>query len=338
MKTPFIILFAFLLLPYCHTQDLNSNKPTDVSHPINSLEKVRIGDTDQWLLSRGENTEKPVLLVVHGGPGAASIGLAHEFYTQLEKHFIVVNWDQRGAGKSFTFFLGDVTPETFISDTVEVIDYLRMKFNTQKIYIMGHSWGGYIATIVAHRYPERLHAIIAVGLMVNAKESLNLSYQFIKSQSYQDASIAKKASEMTFEEYFQDRRYWLNLNRVGMFHGDHSQDESSYLTEIMLDSEEYNLYNIITYLPGIWKTSAKIRPYFLEMNLNQYAPNLKIPIHLFVGRFDYYTHHLIASKYLSEINSPEKSITIFEDLAHAPHFEDPSKFADELLKKLQLKK
>ena len=51
---------------------------------------------------RGQNVEQPILLCCHGGPGMAQIGFIRHFQKELEKHFIVINWDQRGAGKSFS--------------------------------------------------------------------------------------------------------------------------------------------------------------------------------------------------------------------------------------------
>ena len=67
---------------------------------IASLEPVTLGGMTQWLLIRGQQRSLPVLLWLHGGPGGAQIGWARAFQRELEKHFVVVNWGQRGAGLS----------------------------------------------------------------------------------------------------------------------------------------------------------------------------------------------------------------------------------------------
>ncbi len=60
---------------------------------------VRIGAIEQWISIRGEDRNNPVLLVLHGGPGSCySIFTSH--LRPWEKHFTVVQWDQRGGGEN----------------------------------------------------------------------------------------------------------------------------------------------------------------------------------------------------------------------------------------------
>jgi hypothetical protein len=57
---------------------------------IASLERIRIGDVDQYILIRGNDSLLPVLLFLHGGPGMPAMYLAHAFQHDLEKEFVVV--------------------------------------------------------------------------------------------------------------------------------------------------------------------------------------------------------------------------------------------------------
>jgi hypothetical protein len=68
---------------------------------IDSLEAVRIGGIDQWIEVRGQNVNNPILLFIHGGPGIAFISMGSTFQDPWEKYFTVVQWDQRGAGKTY---------------------------------------------------------------------------------------------------------------------------------------------------------------------------------------------------------------------------------------------
>jgi pimeloyl-ACP methyl ester carboxylesterase len=54
-----------------------------------------------YLQVRGADRTAPVLLWLHGGPGGAERPLFRYFNGGLERHFVVVYWDQRGAGRSF---------------------------------------------------------------------------------------------------------------------------------------------------------------------------------------------------------------------------------------------
>lgn len=60
---------------------------------------VKIGGIDQWIQIRGQDRNNPVLLCLHGGPGATWTPLTLLFFP-WEKQFTVVQWDQRGAGKT----------------------------------------------------------------------------------------------------------------------------------------------------------------------------------------------------------------------------------------------
>jgi hypothetical protein len=60
---------------------------------------VKIGGIYQWVTIRGQDRENPVMLIMHGGPGVATSPLA--LYTLgWERDFTLVQWDQRGAGKT----------------------------------------------------------------------------------------------------------------------------------------------------------------------------------------------------------------------------------------------
>src|SRR4051794_7329902 len=61
---------------------------------------VRIGGIDQWISVRGDDLSNPVILELHGGPGATNLPYAARTRA-WERHFTLVRWDMRGAGKTF---------------------------------------------------------------------------------------------------------------------------------------------------------------------------------------------------------------------------------------------
>ena len=100
---------------------------------INSLEPVRIGGIDQWVEVRGQNVNNPILLFIHGGPGIAFIPLAGAWQASWERYFTVVQWDQRGAGKTYASNDKELQRRTMNvpqmeQDTLEVVNYLRNRF------------------------------------------------------------------------------------------------------------------------------------------------------------------------------------------------------------------
>jgi pimeloyl-ACP methyl ester carboxylesterase len=107
---------------------------------IASLERIRIGGVDQYILIRGNDSSLPVLLFLHGGPGMPAMYLAHAFQRELEKDFVVVQWDRRGAGKSYREDISStLNSEQLVADTVELTNLLRTRFHQNRIYLVGHS-------------------------------------------------------------------------------------------------------------------------------------------------------------------------------------------------------
>jgi len=119
---------------------------------ISVLESVLLDGIEQWVLIRGEDINKPAILFLHGGPGNSQIGWAPHYQSLLEKDFVVVNWDQRGAGLSYsdTIPAESMNIMQFIEDAYEIVKYVLNRLNKQKIYLVGHSW---VNT------PEALHIV-----------------------------------------------------------------------------------------------------------------------------------------------------------------------------------
>lgn len=116
---------------------------------IAALEKVRIGGSDQWILERSEDTDNPVVLYLHGGPGTSQLTSNRRNTRHLEKFFTVVNWDQRGAGKSYRAIseADRMNLGQFVADTRELTLHLLEKFGQQRLVLVGHSWGSVIGAL-----------------------------------------------------------------------------------------------------------------------------------------------------------------------------------------------
>ena len=138
---------------------------------IATLQQVHLGGTDQWVLIRGRSIHNPVLLVLHGGPGMPELGVWRFLsgLKSLENNFIVVNWDQRGAGKSYQAIdpTSHMTVDQFVSDATQLTNYLRQRFHQQRIYVAGASWGTTLGTLLVQRHPELFAAYIGTGQMVS---------------------------------------------------------------------------------------------------------------------------------------------------------------------------
>src|SRR2546423_11087796 len=146
---------------------------------IASLEKVRLGGVGQWVQIRGEDRTEPILLFLHSGPGFPEMPFSH-VNAELEKEFVVVQWDQRGAGKSYSSSIPEssMTIEQFIADTHELVQFLLQRFGRTKLMLVAHSWGSIVGALTVAKYPELFSAYVGISQAVNAPESERAMYRF----------------------------------------------------------------------------------------------------------------------------------------------------------------
>ncbi|MFM8914195.1 MAG: alpha/beta fold hydrolase, partial [Flammeovirgaceae bacterium] len=134
---------------------------------VNIQQSVSIGGIQQWISIKGANEKNSVLLFLHGGPGNSAMSYAHKFTNELEKHFVVVLWDQRETGKTLQLNASPqrLTLSLIESDVTEMIDYLLTRFSKNKLYLMGHSWGGFLALRMAAAIPQKLETCLSISPM-----------------------------------------------------------------------------------------------------------------------------------------------------------------------------
>ncbi|MDJ0592326.1 MAG: alpha/beta fold hydrolase [Pleurocapsa sp. MO_226.B13] len=142
---------------------------------------------------RGEDRNNPVLLVLHGGPGATAgfMPSSRNLDAELIKHFTVVHWDRRGAGKSYSrdIPISSMTFDRMVADCNELIDRLRNKFNVQKVFLVGYSAGSITGINVAHRYPEKIQAYVGISQYINDYEREKIWNDFIAKEAEKSGDV-----------------------------------------------------------------------------------------------------------------------------------------------------
>jgi len=294
---------------------------------IATLEKLNIGGVGQYVLIRGEDVSNPVVLFLHGGPGVPLMFLAHKFEQPLEKHFVVVQWDRRGAGKSYD---RDTPPETInaeqeLADTRELIDMLRERFHQDKVYLIGHSYGSYLGVIAAQRMPERLRAYIGVGQEACTAETENQ----IEDRWFREMALRTGNYEVLDE---LDGLRPLDRDRLLFeFGGEiHSARSWTSLLNIALGAQEYSVLDLLKIREGI-NSSERYIPYNTIHNaLMDAVPEVHVPVYFFTGRYDYTVPFECTERYYRRLIAPAKQMVWFDNSAHFAFLEEPEKFALEM--------
>jgi pimeloyl-ACP methyl ester carboxylesterase len=301
--------------------------PYHSARSIASLERINLGGLPQCTLIRGVDSKNPLLLFLHGGPGMPTMYLAHDFQRELENNFTVVEWDRRGAGKSFVPGISreDMTVSHEISDTIKLIDQLRARFHQPKVYLVGFSYGTYLGILVAQAAPERLYAYVGIGQLACSEE---------ENRSIQDKWIRNQATRAHDNEAIEeldgkkplDREKWL-FKYGGEIH---SAKSWWPLLWSGLRSPEYTFGDIANIKRGVDFTSRSLQYDVIHGSILKNVSALQVPVYFFAGCFDYTDPTICTLRLFEKISAPSKKLVWFDHSAHFIFVEEPSRFAAEM--------
>ncbi len=294
---------------------------------------VPINGVQQGMVIRGEDSANPVLLWVHGGPGMPDYPLTQQYPTDVEDLFTVVWWDQRGAALSYDSGIppDTMTIEQFIDDTLAVTDYMRERFDQDQIYLLGHSWGSFIAIQAAARSPERYKAYLGMAQVVHQLESEKLAYDYMLTAYKErgDADMVHKleAAPVTMtagtpKAYLKLRDTAMHTLGVGTTH-----DMKSVITGIFLASWRFRGYTLREKV-DLWRGRAFSRGFglwdqLIRIDLRTTVPALQIPVYFLEGKYDYTAVTSLARDYFEQLQAPVKGFYEFDNSAHSPLLEQP---------------
>ncbi len=302
--------------------------------------RVLLGGWEQQILVRGDDVGNPLLLILHGGPGFAEMPLFVTHNAELEQHFLVVHWDQRGAGRSYA---ADIPAESmrlrqYVDDTAELIDWLAERFAQPKVHLLGHSWGSLVAATLAVEQPEKLHTFIGVGQLVaglrNEQTSLAFTLRRAREEDDSETITALEAiehkytptGELTFADVI------LQRERLNIYDGQIYADAAAIFNRVepALRDEYYGEHSLAAQ-EFCW---AHLLPEILGSDLLRTARTFEIPVHFVVGRHDQNTPAELTEEYYDAIAAPVKRLHWFEESAHLIPFEEPAAFNALLIKEL----
>jgi pimeloyl-ACP methyl ester carboxylesterase len=335
-----LTIIAILWLIPAYTSPIKDAHGQVVKGSIAALEKIKLGHTEQWILMRGMDTTKPIILFLHGGPGTSAMGLYKKYTAELEKHFVVVLWDQRGAGKSFAANMpySDMTMNQFVLDACELTERLCNRFNQKKIFLIGHSWGSAIGVLAIQKRPDLYHAYVGMGQIANMQKNELISYEWTLEQAKKanDEGDIKTLLDIGKPPYTGDwQKKLLKQRRLlgkygGEFYGS-SKGAIPLVLKSLIFTTEYTLLDKVNFIRGGSKSIHLLWAELMTVNLEEQAPLLKVPIYFALGKHDYEVPFMLAEHYFNLLEAPNKELIWFEKSAHLPNIEEPEKFNDLLI-------
>ncbi|MCR6545755.1 alpha/beta fold hydrolase [Dehalobacterium formicoaceticum] len=320
------------------TQFAASTPPIDAENSIAELTELELNGRKQWISLRGWDKTKPVLLFLAGGPGGTQMAAVRHELAELEKYFVVVNWDQPGSGKSYDAEkIGSITVDTYIQDGNALTEYLKERFSKEKIYLIGESWGSALGIFLVDKYPESYHALIGTGQMIDFTETERLDYAKAMevAENNGDTALVERLAANGGPPYYGKDVTWKSavyLNYLSQYMSSNPKIHNpGYNTFRDIGSPEYGLLDKINFFRGIVNTYNHVYQQLYTIDLRTDYTKLAVPVYFFLGRYDINAPTVLVEEYERVLDAPDKGIVWFEHSGHSPWINERDRFVEEVL-------
>jgi pimeloyl-ACP methyl ester carboxylesterase len=333
VTTLVLIALAALLAMPASTPPILGPDGQPVPGSIAELTSVRLGGKDQAILIRAASPHKPVLLYLSGGPGQSDLGWSRVFFSELTQHFVVVGWDQRGAGKSYAALdpTSTWTLEQAVSDTVELTNYLRARFDEEKIYLMGESWGSVLGVLAVQRHPEFYHAWIGSGQMVSPLETDRRIYHDLLAYADRSGDVALRRQLEAYGEppYADIYGYTLAISLYDKLYQPYTpprayleRGAAAGMGPLRNMASEYTLVEKLNVVRGLLDMGSVLYPQLAEVDFRRDVPQLAVPVYVLDGEAELAARRDLMLAWYAQLDAPLKRRYSFADAAHAVAFEE----------------
>jgi CubicO group peptidase (beta-lactamase class C family)/pimeloyl-ACP methyl ester carboxylesterase len=310
-------------------------------HSIAILETVKLGGSEEWITIRGKDSRNPVLLFLAGGPGGSQLVAERRALAELEDHFVVVNWEQPGAGKSFDAVdRSKLTPDRYVTDAHELVLNLRQRFGKEKVYVLGESWGSALGIMVVQRYPDLFHAFIGTGQMVTFLENDRICYDFALrlAQERGDTKKVEKLKRQGPPPYYGNdvalKSATYLMETFQHMNENPAIANAGFNTFQDLADSEYGLYDKVNFVRGVLDTFGVVYPQLWGVDFRKQAQRLEVPVYFLIGRHDVNASPRLTEEYFNILTAPYKELIWFERSGHSPWMNESVKFVDVMVNRV----
>lgn len=324
---------------------------------IEECSYVTLGGIRQYIQIRGQNVDNPIILFLHGGPGNPTSCLSYHYQKELEKDYTLVNWDQRGCGRTFYESHGKddpLTAEQILFDLDELVDYLLARFGKRKLILLGYSWGTVPGVLYARLHPEKLECYLSVCQCVHilsgsvyiarrtaahARDTGDAAYATrLEKQIRHFKTCDTTFSPEAFKAYAKLRdmtcaykksptcKSMAAYIRTGILSPDcELRDLRWKLRQLFLGKQYFEHVAPLYYYLS------------MEFDLRRLSPEFRVPIYFLTSDDDRICPADMISEYYARITAPDKRILRLDTQTHTLFFDEPEVFGNSVLALLQNK-
>ena len=314
-----------------------SCQPQTTDQKVAEKSLIDLGGEKQYVEITGTSSKKPVMLFIHGGPGWPQTPQLRYFNADLTKDFTLATWDQRGSGLSYQNNpkAQNLSLEQIIQDAHQLTQLLKKQFKQEKIYLVGYSWGSMVGLLLAERYPEDYHAYVGVAQVINLREAVQVSREWIKQQAKtnQDQATLDALAQLDKPEFCNSDLacFFQQQQLLEKYHG--AVFDTTVIQKLEKAMTQYPDYRQYDWSKGFDYSIQQLEKDLFGTDLTK-VKALTIPVYFLLGRHDWNVPSVLAEAFLNKLKAPHKEIVWFENSAHELLEEEADKFNAVLTNKL----
>lgn len=331
-------LTASSVMGVAQTPPIQDDKKRPLRESIASLEKLRLNDVEQWVLIRGENRNNPILLFLSGGIRGSELGRIRQFQEPLEQYFTVVTWELREYSEiDSAGMIQALSLETLTQNLQALTNYLKQRFNQEKIYLWGHDWGTILGLLGVQQYPDLFYAYIGTGQIVDPLRADRCLYHaLIAEAEYQDYGLLVRRLRSQGEPpYFGKEAFWryrkLYETRYELWEKEHLSNRQYWQKRgyfHQLNQPEYNFKDRLNFFETLVSTFALLYPQLQHIDFLQTALEVQVPIYLCAGRHEFSVAADFAESFFKQLKAPKKHWWWFKSSGYDQVWSEAEKFQD----------
>jgi pimeloyl-ACP methyl ester carboxylesterase len=317
----------------------------DSPNGIQESRFVRINGIDQYIEIRGQNRANPVLLMLHGGPGSPLSPVTYKMFLPLEKAFTVVNWDQRGAGRTYgrngeaEAEASTMTVPIMATDTIELAQYLKTHLHKQKIGVVAASGGSTLGLMAVKQRPDLFYAYVGTGQLISVRDAIRVSYDYAldRAKATKDAKAVGELNGIGAPPWRDPGAEHTHQKWLGVYAPPSEKTfvDNANIIPLILTAPNYSWADFQTMLKGGAFTSRTLLPTFNQFDIKALGFDYGLPLFFFQGSDDHRTPTLLVQAFLDKVSAPHKELVLLPGGGHTAALALPDLFIKSLIERVR---
>ncbi|MFI0813394.1 alpha/beta fold hydrolase [Streptomyces echinatus] len=301
---------------------------------------VRIGGVEQWISVRGDDRFNPVVLEIHGGPGASN-AIYGPRTRAWEKHFTIVRWDMRGTGKTLRRSgadrQGELSFARMYEDAVEVTHHVRARLGVDRVVLVANSFGSTFGLRLARQYPDLYSAYVGTDQNIHDAGRDDTAHRALLGRLH---TAGKRKELAALQETGADTRTWT-AEQFGAYAKIAATSDPltfSTMKSVVMKSLWFSPLHSLAELGALGKgmrLSEQVLPATAGFDDWADGTAFDMPFFIFQGDRDVLTPTERAKRFFDDVQAPHKEFALIEDASHFASFRHPEQFLRLMLTKVR---